>query len=114
MVGVLKDIDPTLTEAAIDLGATPIRSFFEVTLPLAKSGILSGTLLAFIVSFNEFTISYFIMSYRTVTLPIIIWTSLRYGVSPTVAAVSVIMLIIVAISLGAIAKLVGIEKISIK
>lgn len=113
MVAVMIGLDPSLTDAAMDLGANRIQAFYEVTLPLIKPGIMSSALLAFVISFHEFTISYFIMSYRVITLPIVIWTSLKYGVSPAVAAVSVVMILMVAVALAVIAKTVGIERISL-
>lgn len=104
-------LDPTLTEAAMDLGASRARAFFEISLPLLKPAILSSAIISFVLSLHEFAISYFIMSYRTVTLPIVIWTSLKYTISPVVGAASVVLILMVATCLVVISKLVGIERI---
>lgn len=111
MRAAMTRLDPTLTEAALNLGANRIQAFFEVTLPLLKPAILSCVLLSFISSLHEFVISYFVMSQRIFTLPIVIWTSLKYMISPEVGAVSCLLIFSVAVTLLAVSKLVGIEKI---
>lgn len=111
MQAVIKNLDPFLPAAAKDLGAGPIRTFFEVTLPLIKPGIISSFLIAFVLSMHEFIISLFLTTPRTITLPVIIWTSLRFELSPIVGSVSVLMMIMVLGVLMIIARLIGLEKI---
>lgn len=111
MQAVVKNLDPCLPAAAKDLGAGPFKSFFEVTLPLIKPGIISSFLIAFVLSMHEFIISLFLTTPRTMTLPVIIWTSLRFELSPIVGSVSVLMMVVVLIVLLIIARLIGLEKI---
>jgi putative spermidine/putrescine transport system permease protein len=111
LVAAMTRLDPTITEAAMSLGANRIRTFFEINLPLLKPAILSSAIISFILSLHEFSISYFIMSYRIVTLPIVIWTSLKYTISPVVGAASVVLILMMVICLFAISKLIGIERI---
>ncbi len=85
---VLGGIDPMLPEAARDAGASAWQAFREVTLPLAKTGILIGWLFAFLGSFEEFVMALFLTTAKTVTLQVRIWNSLKYEVSPVVAAIS--------------------------
>ncbi len=90
----LEDMDLTLEQAAADLYATPWQAFRRVTLPLLMPGIIAGATLAFVVSFDDFTISVLVAGPGQTTLPIYIWTSLRRGVSPEINAMSTILLCI--------------------
>jgi len=90
----LATIDPRLEEAALDLGATPIQAFLRVLLPQLLPGILSGCLLAFILSMDDFVIAYFTAGVGASTLPIAIFSSLRSGgVTPEINALSVLLII---------------------
>ena len=102
----LATIDPQLEEAALDLGATPLQAFLRVLLPQLLPGILSGCLLAFILSMDDFVIAYFTAGVGSTTLPIAIFSSLRSGgVTPELNALSV-LLIIGSASIAAIAETV--------
>jgi spermidine/putrescine transport system permease protein len=102
----LSSIDPKLEEAALDLGATPIQAFMRVLLPQLLPGIVSGCLLAFILSMDDFVIAYFTAGVGATTLPIAIFSSLRSGgVTPELNALSV-LLIIASGSMAAIAEAV--------
>ncbi|MBD2188203.1 ABC transporter permease [Pseudanabaena mucicola] len=102
----LATIDPKLEEAALDLGATPIQAFLRVLLPQLLPGILSGCLLAFILSMDDLVIAYFTAGVGATTLPIAIFASLRSGgVTPELNALSV-LLIIASASMAAIAETV--------
>ena len=94
--------DTAAEEAARVLGAGPIRAFFLITLPSILPGVAAGALFAFVISFNEFLMSLFLTAPSTVTLPVVIWTSLRYEVSPAVAAIASVFigLSIVAVLIG--------------
>jgi putative spermidine/putrescine transport system permease protein len=87
----VQGIDPALEEAAKTLGASSIRSFVEITLPLARSGIVSGLLLVFILSFNEFTLSYFLYTVDVFPLPIWLFQQSNTSFSPAVFAVSALI-----------------------
>ena len=104
----LTGMDPSLNEAARDLGAGPVRAFFSVTLPLILPGVLSGTLLAFAMSLDDFVISFFV-SDTTVTLPLKIYSSVKTGVSLQVNALCSVMLATVAIAV-ALSKLLSRKK----
>jgi spermidine/putrescine transport system permease protein len=101
----LVGMDPSLTEAARDLGASPIRAFKDVTLPLIMPGVLSGLLLAFAMSMDDFVISFFVRD-TLETLPTKIYSSVKMGVSLQVNALCTVMLAVVAIIVG-ISRLLG-------
>ncbi|MBN9088573.1 MAG: ABC transporter permease [Reyranella sp.] len=84
----LAGIDPRLEQAALSLGATPRATFFQVTLPLIRPGVLVGALFAFISSFDELVVSLFLSGSGAVTLPRRMWDDLRFQIDPTIAAVS--------------------------
>lgn len=88
----LEDMDRTLEQAAADLYATPWQAFRRVTLPLLMPGITAGAALAFVVSFDDFTITSFLVGPGDTTLPIFILTSIRRGISPELNAMSSLIL----------------------
>ena len=90
--GRLAGMDPSLAEASQDLGASPARTFREITLPLILPGVLSGVMLAFAMSLDDFVISFFVSGPGTTTLPVKIYSSVRMGVSLQVNALSTLML----------------------
>lgn len=90
----LAGLDPVLLDAAADLYAGPWRAFLRVTLPLLWPGVLSGAMLAFIISLDDFVITYFVAGAGGTTLPIYIFGMIRIGVSPEVNAVSALMLVV--------------------
>ena len=95
--GRLAGMDPSLAEASRDLGASPVRTFFEITLPLIMPGVLSGVMLAFAMSLDDFVISFFVTGATTTTLPLRIYSSVRTGVSLQVNALCTLTLAFVAI-----------------
>lgn len=88
----LAGMDKSLEEAALDLGASRARAFFDVTLPLIMPAVLSGALLAFAMSFDDVVISIFVTGPSVNTLPVKIYTKLKTGVTPEVNALATIML----------------------
>jgi putative spermidine/putrescine transport system permease protein len=94
----LAGIDPALEEAARCLGASRPLSFFKVTLPLIRPGVVTGAVFSFIISFDNVPVSIFLLGVREKTVPVKIFTMVEYGVDPTVAAVST--LLIAATGLG--------------
>ncbi len=82
----------TLEEASYDLGAGPLRTFRQVTLPRLAPAVLAGGLLAFTFSFDDFYTSFFVSGAGTTTLPLFIFSSLRFGVSPVVNAAAAMVL----------------------
>ena len=80
----LVGMDKSLVEAALDLGASPLRVFFDITLPLLLPAIVSGMLLAFAMSIDDVIISVFVTGVNTNTLPLKIYTQLKTGVTPKI------------------------------
>ncbi len=92
----LVGFDESLEEAAMDLGARPATVFFRVTLPLIIPAIVSGWLLAFTLSWDDLVITQFVAGPGSSTLPMVIFSKVRLGVSPDVNALATIMVLIVA------------------
>ncbi|MBE9250826.1 ABC transporter permease [Dolichospermum sp. LEGE 00240] len=98
----MNNINPHLEEAALDLGATPTQAFILVLLPQLMPGIISGCLLAFVLSLDDFLIASFTAGSGTNTLPMEIFSRIRTGVKPDINALSVML-----ISMTAIVALIG-------
>ena len=95
----LAGMDRTLEEAAQDLGATPIRTIWRITIPLLYPAILAGGLLAFTFSFDDFVLTFFVSGATSTTLPLKIFSMLRFGVSPVINAIATVMLIVTLASI---------------
>ncbi len=91
----LKQLDVHMTEAAMDLGATPMYALRKVIIPEIKPGIITGFLMAFTLSIDDFIISYFTKGEGVTNLSIVIYSMARRGVRPTINALSTIMLTVV-------------------
>jgi putrescine transport system permease protein len=92
----LAGFDGSLEEAAMDLGARPARVFFRITLPLMLPAIASGWLLAFTLSWDDLVISQFAAGPGSSTLPMVVFSKVRLGVSPDVNALATILVLLVA------------------
>jgi len=90
----LEDMDLTLENAAADLYASPWQAFRRVTLPLLLPGIASGAALAFITSFDDFTITQLVAGPGQTTLPLFIWNQTRKPMTPEINAISTILLLV--------------------
>lgn len=88
----LADLNPHLEEAALDLGATPFQAFIQVLLPQLMPGIVSGCLLAFVLSLDDFLIATFTAGSGATTLPMEIFSRIRTGVKPDINALSVVLI----------------------
>ena len=95
----LATLDESLEEAAMDLGARPAKVFFLITLPIILPAILAGWLLAFTLSWDDLVISSFVSGPGSSTLPIVIFSKVRLGVSPDINALASILVLIVAIGI---------------
>jgi spermidine/putrescine transport system permease protein len=102
----LADLDPSLEEAAADLYANRWQCFRRVILPLIWPGIAAGAMLAFIASLGDFVISFFVSGPGSTTLPIYIFGMIRMGITPTVNAIST-MLILASVALLSVSYLLG-------
>jgi putrescine transport system permease protein len=89
--------DRALEEAAMDLGATPLRTFFAVTLPVIAPAVIAGFLLAFTLSLDDLVIASFTSGPGATTLPMRIYSSVRLGVTPEINAASTILILLVTI-----------------
>ena len=105
----LVGLDKSLEEAALDLGASQIRVFFDVTLPMILPAFLSGVMLSFAMSFDDVVISIFVTGPTVNTLPVKIYTKLKTGVTPEINALAAVMLAVTILMLGG-AALVGSRK----
>ncbi len=94
----LKQTDPNLQEAALDLGCTPFKAFFKVVMPSISTGIATGFIMAFTLSLDDFVISYFTCGHYQ-TLPIIIYNMTKKSVTPDTYALSTIIFIVVFVLL---------------
>jgi putrescine transport system permease protein len=101
----LLTFDRSLEEAAMDLGAPPLRSFLSVTLPLISPAIAAGFLLAFTLSLDDLVIASFTTGPGATTLPIRIYSEVRLGVKPQINAICTLMIVTVALGVAAAALL---------
>ncbi len=93
----LSTLDDSLEEAAMDLGARPAKIFFLITLPIIAPALISGWLLAFTISLDDLVIASFVSGPGSSTLPMVIFSKVRLGVSPDINALATIMILIVTI-----------------
>ncbi|MDZ7925162.1 MAG: ABC transporter permease subunit [Marinagarivorans sp.] len=96
----LAHMDPSLEEAAEDLGAKPLKVFTAITLPLIAPALLAGWLLAFTLSLDDLVVANFVSGPGATTLPMVVYSSVRLGVSPEINALATIIVTVVAISVG--------------
>jgi putrescine transport system permease protein len=93
----LSTLDDSLEEAAMDLGARPAKIFFVITLPIIAPALVSGWLLAFTISLDDLVITSFVTGPGSSTLPMVIFSKVRLGVSPDINALATIMVLIVTV-----------------
>lgn len=103
----LAGFDESLEEAAMDLGARPFKVFFVITLPLIFPAVVSGWLLAFTLSLDDLVIASFVSGPGSTTLPMVIFSSVRLGVSPQINALATIFVLVVAAGVFAAAMLMA-------
>ncbi|WP_096786447.1 ABC transporter permease [Rhodobacter sp. CZR27] len=102
-------LDPDLEHAAANCGAGRMQTFLHVTLPAVMPGVITGSLLMFILAMNEFLVSLLLTDARTVTLPVLIYNSIRSIITPDLAAVSVVFIVIAGAAIALLDRLVGLE-----
>lgn len=93
----LADVDPNLEEAAMDLGATPLRAFWKVMVPYLMPGIISGALMAFTLSMDEVIVTYFVAGPESKTLQLEIYDHVKRGINPMLNAVSAVFIVATAV-----------------
>ena len=107
----LAGFDRSLEQAAMTLGAGRLRTFAHVTLPLILPGVAAGALFAFIVSFDELTVTLFVTGPRLATLPIRIYNHITYITDPLVAAVSALLIFLTIGIVLILERLVGLDRL---
>lgn len=107
LVGIRKNI----VEAATSLGASPWRAFLDVTLPLAKTGIVAGGLLAFVLSFDEVAVSLFLSDAFNQTLPVVLVAEMRTNLNLTVAAISTVFALMTVLIVAFLERTTGLDNV---
>ena len=96
----LTDMDESIEEAALDLGAKPIRVLWDITLPIIFPAMISGWLLAFTLSLDDLVIASFVSGPGATTLPMLIFSKVRLGIAPDINALATILIAVVAIGVS--------------
>ncbi|WP_313684448.1 ABC transporter permease [Halobellus marinus] len=109
----IESVDTELVEGARNLGASKFQAFRKVTLPLMKSGVVSGFLLAFILSFTDSLLALFLSSGTSTTLPVEMFLFLQYESSPLVAATATVQILLVLVLVLLIGRLVGFKAVTV-
>lgn len=104
-------LDSELHDAAQNLGAEELQTFLHVTIPAILPGVVSGALLMFILGLNEFLVSLLITTPDIVTLPVVIYTSIRADISPLIAAVASVYVIVAVVAVILADRVVGLEEL---
>jgi putative spermidine/putrescine transport system permease protein len=107
----LAGIDRSLTEAALILGATERRAFWDVTLPLARTSIVSGAIFAFAVSMDDVAVSIMLTDATTYTLPVALISSMRANFDLSIAAASVMLMLVTLALILILEKFVGLNRV---
>ncbi len=95
----ITELGDSLSEAALDLGCTPIQAFFKVKLPNIMPGVISGLVMAFTLSIDDFVISYFVGSSNFQTLPLLIYSMTKKKVTPDMYALSTLIVVTIFVLL---------------
>jgi len=103
----LTGLDRALEEAGASLGAAPLTVFRTITLPLLKPGIIAGAIFAYVTSFDELVMTLFLAGPRLTTLPVQIFNYLEYTSDPTIAAISVVLVLITTVAVLVTERIVG-------
>ena len=93
----LQQMNPALTDAAMDLGCTPLKAFFKVTLPEIMPGVIAGAIMAFTMSLDDFVISYFVTGMDFVTLPVKIYSEVKKPIQPKLYAMFTLLFLLILI-----------------
>lgn len=111
-LAVLENFDQRLEEAAQNLGASPLRTFFEVTLPIISPGVAAGSVFAFVISFDQVPISLFLVEPGRETYPIRMFNYLLYNFDGTIAAASIVSMTISFGLVFAIDRIFGLQLVT--
>ena len=105
VAAVLQRVNWVIEQAARSLGATATRAFLLVVLPTIMPGVVAGAIFAFLTSFDEVVVALFLSGVRAVTLPVQMWSGIRFEINPTVAAVSVVLVIVSSLLFAVMSRL---------
>ena len=97
----VKELNPSLEEAALDLGATPVRVFFFITLPLISQALVSGWLLSFTLSIDDLVLSAFLSGPGSTTLPLVVFSRVRLGLNPEMNSLATLFIAVVTVGVVA-------------
>jgi putrescine transport system permease protein len=97
----VRELNPSLEEAALDLGATPLRVFFSITLPLISQALVAGWLLSFTLSIDDLVLSAFLSGPGSTTLPLVVFSRVRLGLNPEMNALATLFIALVTIGVVA-------------
>ena len=108
-LAVLHNFDKRLEEAAAVAGASPARVFFEVTLPLIRPGIIAGGIFAFIVSFDQFPISLFLVMPKGETLPVVLFNYMKFDLDGAIAVASIVSILMALSVVVLLDRIIGLK-----
>jgi putative spermidine/putrescine transport system permease protein len=108
-LAVLHNFDRQIEEAAAVLGASPARVFFEVTLPLIRPGVIAGGIFAFIVSFDQFPISLFLVPPKGETLPVVLFNYMKFDLDGAIAAASMVSILMALSVVLLLERIIGLK-----
>ncbi|CAM3562027.1 MULTISPECIES: ABC transporter permease subunit [Halomonas] len=94
----LREVDRSIEEAAMDLGSPPLKTFFFITLPIISPALAAGWLLAFTLSLDDLVIASFVSGPGANTLPMVVFSSVRLGVSPKINALATLIILVVSLA----------------
>jgi putative spermidine/putrescine transport system permease protein len=106
----LQMLDPQVEDAARTLGADGLRTFYRVTLPLIRPGLLAGAIFAFVTSFDNFTVSMWLKDAEHVPMPLAIFSFITRFLDPTMAALSALLIVMSVVIILAVERLLGLQK----
>ena len=93
----VRELNPSLEEAALDLGATPFKVFFQITLPLISQALAAGWLLSFTLSIDDLVLSAFLSGPGSTTLPLVVFSRVRLGLNPEMNALATLFIAVVTV-----------------
>jgi putative spermidine/putrescine transport system permease protein len=108
-LAVLHNFDRRIEEAASVLGASPMRVFFEITLPLIRPGVFAGGVFAFIVSFDQFPVSLFLVVPKGETLPVVLFNYMKFDLDGAIAAASMVSILLALAVVLTLERLIGLK-----
>ncbi|MDB5820283.1 MAG: transporter permease, partial [Rhizobacter sp.] len=111
VASALYNQDASLEQAARSLGATPMRAFMRVTLPLIKPGLITGAMFSFVISFDLFNMSLLLKGIGMTTLPLQLFDYLRYDFDPAAAAVSTLSVLLTLVVVIVVDRMVGLRSL---